>query len=55
MRLNITVSTKPIITVGLLELVDGDSAWASIASALQQHDETLMTSARPDGILILGQ
>jgi hypothetical protein len=53
MHLNINVSTKPIITVGPLEWADRDSAWASIASALHQHDETLMTSARPDGILIL--
>jgi hypothetical protein len=54
MSLNIPVCTRSIIAVGTLDLAGGESAKASIASVLHQHDGTLMTGSGPDGILILG-
>ena len=55
MQLNITLSTRPIIALVPLELMGRDSAWASIASGLRQHDETLMTRLRQGGMLNLGR
>jgi hypothetical protein len=53
MRLHMPVGTRPIIAGGPLGPAGREPDWASIALTLQQHDETLMTSARADRILIL--
>jgi hypothetical protein len=54
MRLNITVSIRPISNVGNFRLMDDDAYGARVTSAVCQHDETLMTGSRPGEILNLG-